>query len=181
MNNNENRRCCFCGETIENLALHGGIRKIRCESCGHEWIEPSEETLQEIYGLHDFCDEVISIMSRPGSLKQKRELWRYDTKLKDLFEKYSAQTERKAFFAICCAAYQTNGFLEYKNFEGNDTETEAKEWYTVAKDYLDAHPTEKNEKQSDKHILKRYVGLYEKRLLHKKRNRSLITVSVVGG
>ncbi|MBQ2988232.1 MAG: InlB B-repeat-containing protein [Clostridia bacterium] len=181
MNNNENRRCCYCGETIENLALHGGIRKIRCESCGHEWIEPSEETLQEIYDLHTFCDEVISIMSHPGSLKQKRELWRYDTKLKDLFEQHSAQTERKAFFAICCAAYQTCGFLAYKNFEGKDTETEAKEWYTVAKDYLDAHPTEKNEKQSDKQILKRYVHLYEKRLLHKKRNRSLITVSVVGG
>ncbi|MBR6745590.1 MAG: InlB B-repeat-containing protein [Clostridia bacterium] len=181
MNVNENRRCCFCGETIENLALHGGIRKIRCESCGHEWIEPSKETLQEIYDLHTFCDEVISIMSQPGTLRQKRELWQSNTKLKNLFGKYGAQTERKAFFAICCAAYQTCGFLEYKNFNDRDTEKQANEWYQVAKDYLDAYSAERTVTSSDKQILKRYVRLYEKRLLHKKRNRSLITVSVVGG
>lgn len=157
-------KCIHCGGAVIKSQTHGGYHELLCQHCGNKKIELTETDVQNIYEIHCFTDRVITIMNEQGTKAKKKRMWQDDADLKKLYNKHCAEAEKYPFFAICCAAYQTNGFLEYYN---NKDAVDA--WYDIAKNYLKQLRAEHDHHVANELYLSKYVKLYEK-LRNKKRN-----------
>jgi len=161
--------CHSCGGEIEASESHGGVRKMKCRSCGRSYHEECDRDIHAIYGICAFCDTVVKLMG-PGNFEKRKKKgadWEnHAAELESYIEQYGGQWNENPFFAICYVAYRTKGFCEYPSDPVDRNAVE--DLYKVAKDSLIDRESEQ---------IKIFVERYEK-LRNRRRNTSIRIFSV---
>ncbi len=156
--------CPRCGGSFRKSPNQGGYETHTCINCGHTVILENEHSLEKLFALNAFRNEVIKLLKAKfdGGKKERIETWQ---KKKPEFERYLAQCDESIngepdpLYAMARAAYLTDGFGEYSDREERTT---VEGLYQTAKQYAD-----KNEKAG---YVRELIWFYQKKLRNKKRN-----------
>lgn len=164
--------CPRCGGLFERSANQGGYESHKCKNCGYTVVVENEHSLEKLFALNAFRNEVIKLLKQKfdGGKKERIATWQ---RRKDEFERYLTQCDESVdgepdpLYAMARAAYLTDGFGEYTDKEEKTT---VEGLYRTALRYA-----EKNEKAG---YVKELIWFYRKKLRNKRRN---LLLGILGG
>ena len=59
---NQMPSCPYCGGEFEKSPNQGGYEKHKCKNCGYEFYNENEKSIEKLYSLNAFCNEVIQLL-----------------------------------------------------------------------------------------------------------------------